>query len=170
VLEYTGSRDRRGILALSVKAGAREAIKDSEAGMKIDSKGAGRSLSGRKPDGMASSADVMTETMGAMGSRDSIGFGAGVGAYSAGVSTAGVCSVDSATSFTGADSLTAAEVATGALDEGAGVFEAAGAEAAGAEEAGAADSLPLRPMHAKLIASTFAGLRTGASSVQSMST
>jgi hypothetical protein len=159
VLEYTGSMDRRGILALSVKAGAREGLKDSDAGMKIDKKGAGRSLSGSSPEGMASRADVMTETIGTMGSSDSIGFGTSVGAYSAGVSIVGVCPVDSATSLTGADSTTAAEVATGAL------------EVAGADETGAVDPLlPLRPMQAKLIACTFAGLRTSASSVHFMST
>jgi hypothetical protein len=99
---------------------------------------------GMSPEGVASRADVTI----------------------AGVSIAGVCSVDSATSLTGADSTTAAVVATGALEEEAGVFEVAGAD-----EAGAVDSLlPLRPMQAKLIPFTLAGLRTSASSVHSMST
>ncbi len=79
VLEYTGARERRGILASSVNAGATAELNNSDTGMNTDSRGAGRSLSGMNPEGMAPRAEVTIETMGAMGSRDSIGFGAGVG-------------------------------------------------------------------------------------------
>jgi len=54
----------------------------------MDLKGLGRSLSGRNPEGIAPRADVITETMGTMGTRDAIGFGTGV-PYPAGAVTEG---------------------------------------------------------------------------------
>ena len=74
--------------------------------------------------------------------------------------------MDAAASSAGAGFFVAAEVATGAFEEAAGVLDAAGTD----DAAGADSPEPSRPMHAKLIALTVAGLGTAASRVQSMST